>query len=110
MPIIAVVGGNNEAQYMMQSYLEALTALQLKYKPKADSYLKTREDDSEAELPTFKITPFTDKDELFDWISSDDYTYPDGNTGVCYGFQMEEDDDKGYTLTLFFNDQTSGGE
>ena len=52
---------------------------------------------------------FTDKNELFDWIASDDYTYPQGNEGVCYGFQLEEDDDGDYTLTLYFNDQSSGG-
>ena len=51
MPIIAVVGGNNEAQYMMQSYIEALTTMQEKYRPKADSFLKVREDDSEAVMP-----------------------------------------------------------
>ena len=75
----------------------------------ANNWLRIREDDSDAKLPDWKMKTFTDKNELFDWIASDDYTYPGGNEGICYGFQLEEDDDGDYTLTLYFNDQSSGG-
>lgn len=51
---------------------------------------------------------FENKDKLFDYVSSEDYLVEGGNAGVCYGFQMEETDD-GYTLTLFFNDQSMSG-
>ena len=94
---------------MMASYIEMLTKVQKEEKPTADRVLRAREGDDEAELPDWEIKTFADKNALFDWIASDDYTYPDGNEGICYGFQMEEDDDGGYTLTLYFNDQSSGG-
>ena len=50
-PIIAVVGPNNKAQYMIKNYLQQLTDLQWKHKSTADSWLKKSQDDQEAELP-----------------------------------------------------------
>ena len=31
---------------------------------------------------------FTSKDELFEYTSAENYTFPGGNLGVCYGFQI----------------------
>ena len=62
MPIIAVVGENNPAQYMIASYIDELTKLQVKEHGKADSYLKIVTGDSDAVLPTWKMKTFEDKD------------------------------------------------
>ena len=58
----------------------------------------------DAEMPKFEIMPFESKDKLFEYTSADNYTFQDGNKGVCYGFQLAEDSNGGYTLELFFND------
>ena len=71
---------------MMTSYIETLIKMQWDLKPEAEKYLRAVTLDSDAKLPEFEVRNFSSKDELFDWISSDTYTYPEGNTGVCYGF------------------------
>ena len=35
---------------------------------------------------------FDTKEDLFAYTSADNYTYTDGNEGVCYGFQISKDD------------------
>ena len=71
---------------MMTSYIETLIEFQWDLKDKANKYLIKATKDADAKLPEFEVRNFSSKDELFDWISSDTYTYPEGNTGVCYGF------------------------
>ena len=41
---------------------------------------------SDAEMPHWKIQYFKDKDELFDYVSAEDYTYEGGKPGICYGY------------------------
>lgn len=44
-------------------------------------------------MPSFKFQEFENKDKLFEWVSAEDYTFPGGNEGVCYGFELAEVDD-----------------
>ena len=47
---------------------------------------------------------------MFEYTSKDNYTFTDGLDGVCYGFQLEHNDDTGaYELELYFNDQQQMG-
>ena len=64
----------------------------------------------DAELPNWKIQYFKDKDELFDYVSAEDYTYEGGKPGICYGYQTDKDENDSYTLTLYFNDQKMSGD
>lgn len=48
---------------------------------------------------------FTSKDDLFAYTSDEGYPDTGDHKGVCYGFQMVQDDNGKYELELFFNDQ-----
>ena len=41
-----------------------------------------------ATYPEWQFMNFTSKEELFEYTSAENYTYPDGNLGVCYGFSI----------------------
>ena len=56
-----------------------------------------------AALPDFEIKYFTSKDELFDYTSAENYSYPGGNLPICYGFQYTQDNDD-WNLEIYMND------
>ena len=49
---------------------------------------------------------FTNKEELFDYISREDYMQAGGTEGICYGFQLSKHGGKkSWEFNLFINDQ-----
>ena len=51
---------------------------------------------------------------MFDYTNGKDYTYPDGDPGICFGFEFKQtstdvDILNTYELDLFFDDQAIGG-
>ena len=46
---------------------------------------------------------------MFDYTKENDYTYPDGRPGICFGFEFTESEVGKYELDLFFDDQAIGG-
>ena len=91
MPIIAVVGlkdeeGNyNEPTEMMLDYLQTLRQVQEISRPKINSVLQGLYG-NDAELPFFRFEHFNTTEDLFAYTSADNYTFGDGNVGICYGF------------------------
>lgn len=88
MPIIAVVGEWNQATYMMKNYLETLIEWQ-QTSPIGSRVLNeiiSKGYGANATYPEFQFMNFTSREELFDYTSADNYTFPGGNAGVCYGF------------------------
>lgn len=77
MPIIAVVGWN-KATAMMYEYLDNLITIQKANLEKMGSLASL--------YPDFYFKNFTSQQDLFDYVSSDTYTYT--TDGVCYGFQI----------------------
>ena len=51
-----------------------------------------------AEQPDWVFKTFETKDALFEYVSNEDYTFPGGNAGVCYGFEIATTDEGGYEL------------
>ena len=63
----------------------------------------------DAELPFFRFEHFNTTEDLFAYTSADNYTFGDGNVGICYGFQYSKTDEHEWDLTLYFNDQQQMG-
>lgn len=88
MPIIAVVGEWNQATFMMQNYLAELISWQKSdiIGSKIVNELLVTEYGKNATYPDFQFMNFTSRQELFEYTSAENYTFPGGNLGVCYGF------------------------
>ena len=68
----------------------------------------------DAKLPKWEFKYFASKDDMFDYTNGKDYTYPDGDPGICFGFEFKQtstdvDILNTYELDLFFDDQAIGG-
>ena len=90
---------------MMVGYLEELWELQNLDEAYMNKILEKKypSKNKKAALVDFEIMYFDTKDDLFAWTSADNYTYTDGNAGVCYGFQISNDANA-WNLELYFND------
>ena len=93
----------------MQNYLEVLHEYQLDSEFFSQEIIASSTGGTPeiVEYPKFYVKNFATQQDLFDWTSSSDYTYEDGNDGVCFGFQIEDTTqttDGSWKLTLYMND------
>jgi len=61
-----------------------------------------------ADYPAFEFKYFASKEALFEYTSTEDYSFSDGTKGVCYGFQISNTGSE-WTTELYFNDQQALG-
>ena len=56
----------------------------------------------------WEIKHFENKEQLFEYVSASDYMKSDEKKGVCYGFEMiqENSNEKEWTMKIFLNDQS----
>ena len=73
---------------MMKNYLETLFEWQTTSAigSRVLHEIMTKAYGANATYPEFQFKNFTSREELFEYTSADNYTFPGGNAGVCYGF------------------------
>ena len=71
---------------MMKSYLEKLIRWQRFHFWLIVPYLEGLYGKKNTEYPEWEFKHFATKEDLYSWTSAHNYTYTDGNEGVCYGF------------------------
>ena len=95
-PIIAYIEhGNAIEQAIVQYYTKFLKELRRKATP--------------VFIPNYKLTPYANKEELFDYISSDDYMVSSSMKGVCFAFEVIENAPNDYDINIFFGDHHQYG-
>lgn len=55
-------------------------------------------------VPNYKVTAFSNREQLFDYVESPDYMLTDEKKGVCFGFEVIENAPNDYTMNLYYND------
>ena len=90
-PIIAIIDHDNEVQEGVQDYYKAIFRWQLPY---VIPLL----------LPHYKFEIYKSKEELFNYISSEDYLKTSDTKGICFGFEIIKHADNDWEAKLYFND------
>jgi len=55
-------------------------------------------------VPIYKMTTMDSKDELFDYLTSDDYMVSRSAKGVCFAFEVVENAPNDWSMNLYYPD------